>query len=160
MKKFLYRFVLPAIVLSIVYHFGYNSGRTAGIRYSTVLPPVTSTPQATPPASITPQVQPKVIETPEIQHPIVNRVRKTPEGLAVDNRPVRALPSKRSDSLPVKASDKAVFRSPKGSGIQPEQSEPMRQLELSPLKSPSPPIALPLLAKPQQVPQDDCGCDK
>ncbi|MDR2439445.1 MAG: hypothetical protein LBE12_08785 [Planctomycetaceae bacterium] len=153
MKRFLYRFVLPAIVLAVVYHFGYNFVKSAGIRSSTVLPPITSTPQVTAPASITlPASQPKVLETTETQPPTVKRVRKTHDGLVVEHRPVQA--------LPVKTSDKAVFRSPNVSGVPLEQLEPTPQPELLPLKSSSIPATLPVLAKPQTAPRDDCDCGK
>jgi hypothetical protein len=176
MKKILYRFILPAIVLAVVYHFGYSSGKSAGIRSSAVLPPVTSSPQALAPASITsptlPTSPPDVVETTEIQPPTVPRIRKASDGLVVENRPVQALPSKSavqaSGSSAVNASDKAVFRTPNVSGVSLVPSEPTPQAvpqrtlfsELSPLKSSSAPATLPLLVKPSANAQDDCDCDK
>jgi hypothetical protein len=117
MKKILYRIILPAIVLGVVYHFGYSSGRSDGIRTSSAMPEVTSVPVSTPPAPITPQsVTPKVIETSEVSPvppPTVKRVSspsvpaprtntktaenkprvsntlvQTPEGLVVERRAV------------------------------------------------------------------------
>jgi hypothetical protein len=155
MKRFLYRIILPAIVLAVVYHFGYSAGRSAGVRSSSVLPEITSAPVSAPPAPITPKpVTPKVIETSDVSpvpSPTVKRIRQTPEGLVVENRPVQVLPS-------VNRSEKVVFRAPNVSGNQSEILEPARQSELQPLKSTS---VLPPLAKPATVPQDkDCGCGK
>jgi hypothetical protein len=155
MKRFLYRIVLPAIVLAVVYHFGYSSGRSAGIRSVSVMPMVTSPSVSVPPAPITPvPVTPPVIETSATPPPTVKRIRQTPEGLVVENRPVQALPS-------VHQSDKVVFRAPNVSGVQSRMSEPVRQSELQPLKSAPAPQVLPHWAKPQTAPQDnDCGCEK
>jgi hypothetical protein len=149
MKKFLYRMVLPAVVLAVVYHYGYSAGRSAGIRTTSVMPQITSTPVSVPPAPITAEArQPKIVETPDVPPPTAKLFRSKSEDLVVDNHPVQALPS-------VPRSDKAVFRVPNVSGS--GTSEPARQLPgLQPLKAQLPP-----LAKPQSPPQEtDCGCGK
>jgi hypothetical protein len=160
-KKFLFRIILPAIVLAVVYHYGYNAGRSAGIRVSSSMPQITSAPVSTPPAPITPpSPPPKVIETSSevssvsVLSPTVKRVRQRPEGLVVENRPVHALPV-------VNRSEKAVFRAPNVSGKSLVAAPLQQQSELQPLKSPSAPEILPPLAKPVSAPQDkDCGCGK
>lgn len=155
MKKFLYRIALPALVLGVVYYYAYSSGRSEGIRISSIMPAITSAPVSTPPALITPPPLPaKVVETSEVQPPTVRRVRQTPEGLVVENRPVQALPV-------VNRSENVVFRAPNVSGNQLGKSDPVRQTELQPLKSHATSGILPPLAKPAVAPQDkDCGCDK
>jgi hypothetical protein len=159
-KKFLYRVAFPAIVLALVYHFGYSTGRTSGIQSLSVMPKVTSSPQTTVPSSIaSPTLAPAVVETSEKLPATVKRIRQTPEGLAVESPPVQGLAAR---PLPANSSGKAVFRSPKVSGVQNESFGVVsQQSELQPLKSTSTSETLPLLAKPQTAPQDkDCGCDK
>jgi hypothetical protein len=70
--------VLPAVVLVVVYHYGYSAGRSAGIRTSSVMPQITSVPTLVPPASITSEArQPKMIETlADVQSLTINRVRR------------------------------------------------------------------------------------
>ncbi|MDR2755586.1 MAG: hypothetical protein LBC20_07750 [Planctomycetaceae bacterium] len=181
MKKFLYRFVLPAIVLAIVYHVGYSTGRTSGIQSTSVMPQVTSSPQSTPPASIaSPTLVPKIIETSDKLPTTVKRnslspvpstktvtgankpskvqiIRETPEGLVVERRSARPSPSVKSATQ--LSESVAVESLPKTSKAVFRVPDPqVVQSELQPLKvKPTPDV--PLIAKPATAPKDsDCGC--
>jgi hypothetical protein len=147
------QFVAGAVVLAVVYHYGYSAGRSAGIRTTSVMPQITSTPVSVPPAPITPEArQPKIVETPDIPPPMAKVFRpksgNSGVGKGSESRLAPVLPS-------VPHPDKAVFRAPNVSGS--GTLEPARQLPgLQPLKA-----QLPLLAKPQSPLQEtDCGCGK
>jgi hypothetical protein len=151
----LFRIVLPAVVLAVVYHYGYSAGRSAGIRTTSVMPQITSAPVSVPPAPITPEArQPKIVETPDVPPPTakVFRPKSGNSGVSKGSEP-RLAPALPSVTHP----DKAVFRAPNVSGVQSGISESVRQLPgLQPLKAQLPP-----LAQPQSPPQEpDCGCGK
>jgi hypothetical protein len=94
MKKFLYRMVLPAVVLAVVYHYGYSAGRSAGIRTSSVMPQITSAPVSVPPAPITAEArQPKIVETPDVPPPTAKLFRPKSGSSAPRLAPPLAAPS-------------------------------------------------------------------
>jgi hypothetical protein len=103
MKKFLYRMILPAVVLAVVYHYGYSAGRSAGIRTTSVMPQITSAPVSVPPAPITAEArQPKIVETPDVPPPTAKLFRSKSEssGVAKDTEP-RLAPALAVPSAPI-----------------------------------------------------------
>jgi hypothetical protein len=187
MKRFLYRMVLPAVVLAVVYHYGYSAGRSAGVRTSSVMPQITSVPTPVPPALITAETrQPKIVETPDVppptaklfrpksgssaprlapplaapSAPITPGVIQSPVGLVVERRAV--VKSQSANSTSQKIVNQPIQKESKAVFRAPNVSESGTSEPSFQLPALQPLKAqLPPLAKPQFPPQEsDCGCGK
>jgi hypothetical protein len=124
MKKFLYRMVLPAVVLAVVYHYGYSAGRSAGVRTSSVMPQITSAPVSVPPAPITAEArQPKIVETPDVPPPTAKVFRSKSESLGVGKgSEPRLAPPLAAPSAPITP----ATRQPKMVAVSPDQSSTVK----------------------------------